>query len=339
MSQRENIKLPIGPNIDKEIMSVTFWNYIAEKTPDRISQILAEMDTHDWLIHFLDFMHRTCLHNQMLKNNRERFERYQTILRLCPRFILTRFLRSINERCVISILERSDVIWTRYFVGLIESGHDDEVNMILSILMMAYDMDFVSNLVLRLIHEASNPDLPDNLRQIIFDFVCRNGQMVWIIVRNELGQGQDDMSFEELVERMNRWALNFSQTNHLNLNGLWSAIPRDSQPVRQHREVDAEPFVKKTFPSQHPLNPHRIYCCVICHSGSDELNDDGSLRIFRLLTCCSARCVDPNDMKYACHQCLLKWVKACNTPEPEQEFKRTDQFTCPNCRDNIPFFP
>ena len=66
--------------------------------------------------------------------------------------------------------------------------------------------------------------------------------------------------------------------------------------------------------------------CVMCHSSP---NENGS-EVFRLTTTCC------NQM--ACHDCLVEWVKICNMPDPEREFKETNKFSCPHCRHKTPFF-
>lgn len=338
MSREDNIKLPIiSCSVDASLARL--WNSMTGKNPARISQILAGIN-HRRLFNFLEFMHHNCLHNQLLRYSHERLEKYQIILMCCPRLVLTQFLHSIHEQCVVNILEQSDVIWMIYFVGLIEFGHDDEVNMMLNFLMRIYDFTFVSSLVLFLIREASNQELQQHIRQRIFEFVCRNTQMVMMIVQSELEEGER-MDVEDFVYLMNRWASNFSRINGFNFVHSWNTILPHSQPVQQpqHLVVDAHAFVERTFPSAHPLHPSRSYCCIMCHCTSDELNDNGNRLVVRMLPCCSSMCKDSNDMKYACHQCLVEWVKTCNTLNPAQEFKRTDEFSCPNCRHSIPFFP
>lgn len=335
-SQEHNIKLPIISGSFNASLA-RLWNSMTGKNPARISQIL-EMMNHKRLFSFLKYMHQICLHDHSIGYSRERLEKYQFILTCCRRDILTRFLLSTDEECVVNLLERCNVIWTTFFVGLIENRRDNLVKLILNFLMIHHGFPFISNLVLLLIREASNQVLPHNLRQQIFDFVCRNVDMVMIIVQSQLHE-VEHVDIEGFIGRMNQWASSFARTNGLNCFYSWNLQMHDSRLIQQEAIKRAEVFVERNFPSQHPLNPNHDYHCVVCRSSSGEPTDDGNPRIIRMLTCCSALCKDPNDMKYACHQCLVEWAKACNTPDPTQERKRTSNFSCPNCRYIIPFFP
>ena len=336
MSHEENIKLPIFLGSTNASLA-RLWNSMTGKNLARISQILAGM-RHMRLFNFLEYMHQICLHDHSIGYSQERLDEYKNILMCCGRDILTRFLLSIDEQCVVNLLQIRNDIWTTFFVGLIENRCNNLVKPILTSLMIHRGFPFISNLVLLLIREASNQDLPHNLRQQIFDFVCRNIDMVMIIVRSQLHE-VEHVEISGFIIRMNRWASSFARRNGLNSVHSWNLQLHDSRPIQQEAIKNAEVFVERNFPSQHPLNPNRDYLCVVCHCSSDEPNDDGSPRIVRMLTCCSSFCKDPNDMKYACHQCLFEWAKVCNTPDPAQEFKRTDEFSCPNCRHIIPFFP
>ena len=89
-------------------------------------------------------------------------------------------------------------------------------------------------------------------------------------------------------------------------------------------------FVCNNFSSLHPLALNRKYDCGICHCGSNEKNDDDSMRIFRSMPCC------PQQM--ACHGCLVKWATSCNTPDHHNLSKITSAFFCPFCRAETGFF-
>jgi hypothetical protein len=223
-----------------------------------------------------------------------------------------------------------------YFVGLIELGHEIEVYMVLRDLRGIYGNDFAFSLVLFLVREVSNHDLPHELRERIYDFICRNLQMVLMIVQRE--NEEEPASPEQLFDQMNQWSLNVFQQNGFNYLHQW--VIRDfeivleperelePEPQPEHREVDAEAFVRTKFPSQHPLAPNIEYVCGICHSGPDEPNEDGSMRVFRSMHCC------PQQM--ACHGCLVNQATACNTPD--REFKNTRIFICPFARHKTDFF-
>jgi hypothetical protein len=101
------------------------------------------------------------------------------------------------------------------------------------------------------------------------------------------------------------------------------------------QEVDVGHFVQQTF----PLAPERSssaeqqrQCVICCESESDYL-------VFRFFPCCAARCVDPNDVKCGCHDCIVVLSKHSNAEKPENRFERGTHVLCPNCRNPFPFFP
>ncbi len=98
-----------------------------------------------------------------------------------------------------------------------------------------------------------------------------------------------------------------------------------------YQEVDADLFVCNQCPSLHPLAQNREYICGVCRCDKNEPNDDDSMRIFRSMPCCL--------QQMACHGCLVRCVTSCNRPDPENEFKDTNVFVCPFCRDEREFFP
>ena len=324
------IKLPTVPK-HRNAPLIRLWNYLTGKLPDNISQILLRMNPRK-LFRFLEFMHMICLHDQTVFNSHERLEHYQTILMCCPRLILTRYLCSIDEQCVVDLLERCDVIWTMYFVGLIELGYNFEINMNFINLTMIYGPNFVLDLVLFLIREASNSDLPHHLRQNIFYFICQNPTIVLFIVERE--NEYQAPTIEESLLQMNQWSQRFSRRNDFALvPPQWSIdnFRMNQEPPQNHRRVNAKAFVCKTFPPHHPLAPDRVYECGICQCGPDDPNEDETLPVFRSMPCC------PQQM--ACHCCLVRCATSCNTPDHQNEFKNTSIFVCPYCRAETGFFP
>lgn len=327
MSEQQ-IKLPNVPNHHNASL-IRLWNYLTGKLPDKISEILRRMNPTR-LFRFLEFMHRVCLHDHTVEYSQERLEYYQTVLMCCPRLILTQYLRSTDEQCVVNLLERCDVVWTIYFVGLIELGHNFEVDMELNYLMTINGMNFGLNLALFLIKEASNRELPHQLRQNIFGCICQNLNMVLLIVDRE--NEHQASTVEESLRQMNQWSQTFSQQNGFNLVPQWSIDDfRMNQEPPQHRYVDAEAFICQRFPSLHPLNPNGVYLCGICRCDPDEPNEDGTHPVFRSMPCCS--------QQMACHGCLVRCATLCNTPDHQNEFKNTRIFVCPYCRAEIGFFP
>jgi hypothetical protein len=327
--QEEIILLSIAPN---GASFRRFWNYSTRRRPDQISRILLRMNPKR-LFPFLEFMHQICLHDPSIQSSQRQLKHYQTILMCCPRLILTEYLCSIDEQCRVNLLERCDVIWTMYFGGLIELGYDTEVYMDLRDLTTIYGNDFSFSLVLFLVREISNQDLPLQLRERIYQFVCRNPHMVLMIVQRE--NEEEPESFEELMNQMNQWSQNVSQRNGFNHFRQWTndtiRFVQEPEPQpEEHPAVDAEAFVCTTFPSLHPLAPNCVYQCGICYCSPDDTNEDSSrMKVFRSMPCC------PQQM--CCHDCLVRQATACNTPD--REFKNTSVFICPFARHETDFFP
>jgi hypothetical protein len=326
--EEENILLPIAPKGAPNASFRRLWNYLIRRSSNQISEILLRMN-RERLFRFFEFMHRTCLHDPSIGDNQRHLEHYQTILMCCPRLIMTEYLRSIDEQCRVNLLEHCDVIWTMYFVGLIELGYDIEVYIELRDLMGISGNDFAFSLVLFLVREISNQDLPPQLRERIYQFICRNPQMVLMIVQRE--NEEEPSSFEQLFDQMNQWLRNVSQLNGFDYLYQWMIgdfrFVQEPEPLPEHQAVDAEAFVCATFPSLHPLAPDRFYECGICQSGPDETNEDGSMKVFRSMNCCPQMC---------CHDCLVRQATACNTPD--SEFKDTSVFICPFARHETDFF-
>lgn len=329
--QEHQIKLNMF-NRHHDASLIKLWNYLVGKLPVQIHKILCRMRMKlPRLLRFLEFMHNVCLHDHIVGYSQERLEQYQIILMCCPRQILTQYLLSSDEHCVVNLLEQRDVIWTMYLVGLIELRYYRMINGMLHNLMQLYGSRFGLNIILLLIREASNLDLPHQLRQTIFDFVCQDPNMVRLIVEHE--NGQPAATIQESISQMNQWSRTFSEQNGLEGSYEWSFVRSIEDPRQpQHREVNAEAFVCATFPSQHPLVPKREYICGICQSSSNEKTEDGSSPIFRSIPCCGHKQV-------ACHGCLVRCATLCNTPDHQNEFKDTDVFVCPFCRAKRKFFP
>jgi hypothetical protein len=320
--QQEDILLPIAPT---DARFRRLWNYLTRRNSDQILEILLRMNPEQ-LFSFLEFMHHICLHDPSIQYSERRLEHYQTILRCCPRLILAEYLCSIDEQCRVNILQRCDIIWTKYFVGLIELGYDTEVYMELGYLARIYGNDFSFSLVLFLVREISNQDLPLQLRERIYQCVCRNPEIVLQIVQRQ--NEEEPASFEQLFDQINQWLRNVSQRNGFHYVHQWMIDDLQFFSEAEHQEVDAEAFVCRTFASLHPVPPNCVYQCGICQSGPDETNEDGSMKVFRSMTCCPQMC---------CHDCLVRQATACNTPD--REFKNTSVFVCPFARHETVFFP
>lgn len=327
--EEQNIFLQIAPNGAPNNSFRRLWNYSTSRSSEKISNILLWMN-HERLFRFLEFMHQTCLHDPSIAYNQRQLEHYQTILMCCPRLILAEYLFSIDEQCRVNLLEHCDVIWTTYFVGLIELGHDIEVYIELLYLMRIHGNNFSFSLVLFLVREISNQDLPLQLRKRIYLFVCRNLEMVLQIVQRE--NEEEPASVEQLFDQMNQWSRNVSQRNGFDYLHQWMIgdfrFVQEPEAQPEHQAVDAKAFVCGTFASLHPLAPDRVYECGICQCGPDERNEDDTMKVFRSMNCCPQMC---------CHNCLVRQATACNTPD--REFKNTSVFICPFARHETDFFP
>ena len=195
------------------------WSSLAIMNFSQIRKTLSRLPRW-YLIRFLNYIHRLCIHDRTNGFSRERLEFFQRVLMCCPRALLTRFLLSMNEQCIVNLLERCDVLWTRFFVGLINLGRGSDVDNILEYLMdNIHDDNFVFGLMLLLEREAKNQHecLPRELRQKIFDFFCLNWCIltytVQINYRKEITQ-----DINNLVSLMNRWMREFSEEHGLIFN-------------------------------------------------------------------------------------------------------------------------
>lgn len=121
---------------------------------------------------------------------------------------------------LINLLERCDVLWTMFFVGLINIGRGSDVADLLTFLMKSInDEKFVVSLMLFLEREAKNQNrgFPHELRQKIFDFFAINWSILTYIVQvNYRDEMTQDLNC--LVSLMNRWMQEFSQTHGLAIN-------------------------------------------------------------------------------------------------------------------------
>jgi hypothetical protein len=216
--EEESILLPIAPNGAPNNSFRRLWNYSTRRSSDQISKILMWMN-HERLFSFLEFTNHICLHDMSIQFSQRLLEHYQTILMCCPRLILAEYLRSILEQCRINLLEQRDDLWITYFVGLIQLRYETEVYMELSDLMGIYGRNFPLSLVLFLVREVSNQDLPHELRERIYKFICQNTRMVLIIVQRE--DEEEPASVEQLFDQMNQWSRNVSQRNGFDYLHQW----------------------------------------------------------------------------------------------------------------------
>jgi len=317
---------------------IKFLNELNMKSNPQIIEILHHMSEEIlkkyFLNNLLEFMRQMCFGDTTDHYRDERLKYFHNILMCCPRQIFTLFLGSIEEDVVFYLLQRCDNIWISLFVGLFELEFsfpnrsidtNSNIDQWMSYLIENYDYDFIYNLMLGLIEKASNQDLPTRLRQRIFEYICTNKYFVYELVHRENSDDQAD--FNQHLSQMNEWMLNFAQLHELDSLREWTE--NDFQVDPEHPEVDAEAFVSRTFPSQHPLAPDCVYQCGICLSGPLESNEDGTTKIFRSMTCC------PQQM--CCHNCLVNQATTCNTPG--SDFKNTEVFICPFARHETRFSP
>jgi hypothetical protein len=195
------------------------WSSFATMNPKQIQEKLSRLPRW-YVIHFLNYIHRLCIQDRTIGYSKERLEYFQRVLMCCPRALLTKFLISMDVMSLINLLERCDVLWTMFFVGLINLRRDSDVANLLTFLMEnVNDENFVVGLMLFLEREAKNQGqgLPRELRQKIFDFFCLNWSILTYIVQvNYRDEMTQDINC--LVSLMNRWMQEFSQIHGLALN-------------------------------------------------------------------------------------------------------------------------
>ena len=306
--EEENILLPTAPNGTPNASFRRLWNSLTRINPEQISNILRMMN-HRRLFCFLEFMHQICFHDPSIEYSQRQLEHYQTILRCCPRLILTEYLCSIDIRCRVNILKQCDDIWTMYFIGLFEVGNDFEVEMILGYLVYINEFDSISNIVLLLFREASNYDLPTPIRQNIFDFIYKDPNMNSLISERE-------------YNGINEWMMIFSQTHGLHFDpSLMIYLQCDCE--QPHKEVNADDFVRKTFIILRSPNPESI--CPICQLNPAETN---CWNRWRRLPCCGQQ---------QCHDCLVRQVSLSNEYDESKPSKPTDRMKCSLCNHEILF--
>lgn len=195
------------------------WSSFAMMNPNQIQKKISRL--HRWyVIRFLNYIHRLCIQDRTIGYSNERLEYFQRVLMCCPRALLTRFLLSMDVMSLINLLERCDVLWTMFFVGLINIGRGSDVADLLTFLMESInDENFVVGLMLFLEREAKNQGqgLPRELRQKIFDFFAINWSILTYIVQvNYRDEMTQDINC--IVSLMNRWMQEFSQSHGLALN-------------------------------------------------------------------------------------------------------------------------
>lgn len=292
------------------------------KSLDQITGELSDFDRHRW-IELLNFCHLLSSHRPSFDFTEQHWNCFNNIMMACPSEVFTEYLVRLQIRCQIDILRRSDVLWTIYFVRLIQRGNLTRLIRILFEISETIGDDFYFNLILYLVREISNHDLDHALRESIFMFICSSQILVSRIVEHIYGRQRN---FIQHLTNIYRWITEISGRN------MFHYLPPWQPQAQANQAVNAEAFVNGYFPSAYPLCIERgEYRCVICLANHDEQNDDDGddrPRIFRELPCC---------FKHACHNCLVKWVKKCNTFQP-QSSNDPEEFSCPHCRQTKNFF-
>jgi hypothetical protein len=171
------------------------------------------------LFRFLNVMLTVCIHDPSTEYDSVRLEHFQRILACCPRALLTRFLLSIDKQSIVNLLEQRDDLWIKFFVGLIIVRYDSHVEQMLTHLMDVYDVNFGVRLLLLLEKEAKKKRLclPRELRQKIYNFFCRNWEVLAYLVQIKCGQDKTHDIYD-LAREMNRWMRTFSKRNRLNFD-------------------------------------------------------------------------------------------------------------------------
>ena len=197
---------------------IKLFKTLSKKTTCEIQRILARMPR--WkLFRFLNVMLTVCIHDPSTEYDSVRLEHFQRILACCPRALLTRFLLSIDKQSIVNLLEQRDDLWIKFFVGLIIVRYDSHVEQMLTHLMDVYDVNFGVRLLLLLEKEAKKKRLclPRELRQKIYNFFCRNWEVLAYLVQIKCGQDKTHDIYD-LAREMNRWMRTFSKRNRLNFD-------------------------------------------------------------------------------------------------------------------------
>jgi hypothetical protein len=310
------------------------WDHLTRQSSREIFKILRRMKQRR-LMRFLKFMKHSFLHDATVKYSEDCFKHFQNVLACCPTVSLTRFLSSIDKQCVVNLLKRRLDIWTRFFTGLLNSNIDRWINF----LMMVYDdIDFIVDLISEFANQASMNDLPLEFRQNIFSFVGRNPCIALLVVQRLHSAGQS-LTIQDRIRSMNEWLRLFAEQHGLQPVSEWrianieNIMDNEEDPeiqLPEHRPVNPEDFVSRELPLLNPVLGED-YLCIICHSNPDERYPDRTQRVFRSMPCCF-------NLQVACHGCLVEWATSCNTPNPDNPFKNTSDFTCPSCRGITGFF-
>ena len=110
-NEREQAELRLNP----------FLTSLLGKRLDQITGELSDFDRHRW-IELLNFCHELSSHRPSFDFTEQHWNCFNNIMMACPSEVFTEYLVRLRIRCQIDILRRSDVLWTRYFVCLIQRG-------------------------------------------------------------------------------------------------------------------------------------------------------------------------------------------------------------------------
>jgi len=280
--------------------------FIEGKTQSEIERILSTPQLIDSDQKFVDFLNYI---NTLLSSSCDKLFLLQLLLTICPSNVLSEFLSECNVSRRLLLLECDTNIWIKYLIELIKKGNQDEIfEMLRELQLQPHEelQNYHQELVLSLETQLRNPELEESVRYDIFELIF-SSYLIMIIVQYKL-----QINREPTIREANNWIRSVSSEFGFPITFLW------------HSEIDAILFVQFTF----PLAQNCVYYCSICQCGPNELDEDGSVKVFRSMTCCPQMC---------CHDCLVSQATACNTSDHES--KDTTVFVCPYCRDEISFFP
>jgi len=286
---------------------IYFLNFIKGKTPSEIEIIFSTLrfiDSDQKFMNFLDYV------NTQPSSSNDKLVLLQSLFAICPSNVLSLFLSKCNVSRRLLLLECDTDIWIKYLIELIKEGNLDEIFEMLRELQLQPHKEFGDyhlDLILSLEIQIWNHKLEEEVRYDIFELIF-SSHLIMIVVQNDL-----QIDREPTIREANNWIRSVSSEFEFPITFLW------------HSEIDdVISFVQFTF----PLAQNCVYYCGICQCDPNELDEDGSVKVFRSMTCCPQMC---------CHDCLVRQATACNTSDHES--KDTTVFVCPYCREEISFFP
>lgn len=301
--------------------------YMFVRKKGDIRRILNSM-RRNRLLKFLDFMNQACFLDELFVFSKLRIAFFIFVLSRCPFLELTDFLLSIENLSDIfdeddyyneDQLHNRDMVLFLFIKGLIIRDEFDDATNMMEKFSSNYGDELSIAIIRKLTLDANSSKVAFEHRAKIFDFLCSFPEQTLQGFRSV----NPELSHSDAVQQMNCDMSEISIQNGFVFRPLI---------VPDLEEVDIVSFVDNTFPLAQLVHCKHLQC-LICYVSFDDSS------VVRIMTCCSARCMDPNDIKCVCEECLIRWGTQCNAENPANRFKRGTCISCPNCRHQFHFFP